>query len=220
MRILIVEDDPRLGTALKEELSRSGFMVDWALDGNSAEFKGSTEDYDLVILDLGLPDLPGLEVLKSWRQSGNPVPVLILTARDAWHERVDGLKAGADDYLGKPFHSEELLARVSAILKRSHGRAPGCLNVAGIALDEDRCCASIDGGPCLPLSGSELRMLRAFLLHPGQFLSKTHLCRHVYGPDQDPDSNTIEVYISKLRNKIGRERIQSRRGQGYVLIVE
>lgn len=220
MRILLVEDDPRLGATLEAELSRSGFTIDWAQDGGAAEFKGATEDYDLVVLDLGLPGLSGLEVLKSWRQAGNPLPVLILTARDAWHERVDGFKAGADDYLGKPFHSEELLARVSAILKRSHGCPPGCLEVAGIALDEVRCCASIDGGPCLPLSGTEFRMLRAFLLHPGQLLSKSHLCRHVYGPDQDPDSNTIEVYISKLRNKIGRERIQSRRGQGYVLVVE
>lgn len=218
MRILLVEDDPDLGHTLKQDLGHEGFLVDLVDEGKTAEFQGATELYDLVILDLGLPDLPGLEVLSRWRSAGIKVPVLILTARSAWQERVDGFKAGADDYLGKPFHREELIARIRAILKRSHGHSPGQLNLMGLALDEDTQTVTIDGAPPLRLSGMEFRMLRAFMLHPGQVLSKTHLSEHVFSTDNEPDSNIIEVYVTKLRQKIGHERIETRRGQGYTLV--
>ena len=218
MRILLVEDDPELGRSLREDLCQEGFMVDLVDEGKTAEFQGATEIYDLVILDLGLPDLSGLEILTQWRTAGIKVPVLILTARSAWHERVDGFKAGADDYLGKPFHREELIARINAILKRAHGHSPGQLNLMGLSLDEDSQSVTIQGASPLQLSGTEFRMLRAFMLHPGKVLSKTHLSEHVFSADNEPDSNIIEVYITKLRQKIGHERIQTRRGQGYTLV--
>ncbi|MEN9681869.1 MAG: hypothetical protein RLZZ627_1762 [Pseudomonadota bacterium] len=218
MRILVVEDDPQLGANLVEDLSCRGFSVDLATEGVDGEFKGATEIYDLIVLDLGLPGLPGLEILARWRSSGITTPIIILTARAAWHERVDGFKAGADDYLGKPFHSEELFARINAILKRTHGHSPGPLCIQGIELDEDTQRIRIDGGGWIELSGTEFRMMRAFMLHPGQILSKTHLSEHLFRSDSEPDSNIIEVYITKLRQKIGHERIQTRRGQGYVLV--
>lgn len=218
MRLLVVEDDPQLGLGLVEDLSNRGFSVDLATDGHEAEFKGSTEIYDLIVLDLGLPGIPGLEILARWRASGVSVPIIILTARAAWHERVDGFKAGADDYLGKPFHSEELFARINAILKRAHGHSPGPLLIEGIELDEGMQRIRVANGDWIELSGTEFRMMRAFMLHPGQVLSKTHLSEHLFRSDSEPDSNIIEVYITKLRQKIGHERIQTRRGQGYVLI--
>jgi DNA-binding response OmpR family regulator len=217
MRILIVEDDETLGRSLAEDVRKAGFSVDLATEGRDAEYRGSTENYDLIVLDLGLPGLSGLEILERWRTLGNQVPVIILTARSAWHERVDGFKAGADDYLGKPFHREELLARIQAIIKRVHGRSPGCLKVQDLELDEDRQEISIEGGAAIELSGTEFRMIRAFMLHPGQVLSKTHLSEHLFNADAEPDSNIIEVYITRLRQKIGHTRIQTRRGQGYVL---
>lgn len=218
MRILVVEDDPQLGANLVEDLSSRGFSVDLASEGHDAEFRGSTELYDLIVLDLGLPGLPGLEILARWRASGISIPIIILTARAAWHERVDGFKAGADDYLGKPFHNEELFARINAILKRSHGHSPGPLQIEGIELDEDTQRIRIDRGTWIELSGTEFRMMRAFMLHPGQILSKTHLSEHLFRTDSEPDSNIIEVYITKLRQKIGHDRIQTRRGQGYLLV--
>jgi len=217
MRLMLVEDDLALGQSLQADLENAGFTVDWVRDGKTAEFQGATEPYDLVVLDLGLPVMNGLEVLRRWRQAGNKVPVLILTARDAWHERVDGFKAGADDYLGKQFHTEELLARVLAIIKRSHGLPPTVMKVAGLDLDEERQTVAIEGSQALPLSSMEFRILRALMLHPGKVVSKAHLVEHIYGVDDDPDSNVVEVYIAKLRNKIGSRRIGTRRGQGYVL---
>jgi two-component system OmpR family response regulator len=217
MRLMLVEDDLALGQSLKTDLEYAAFTVDWVRDGKTAEFQGATEPYDMVVLDLGLPVMNGLEVLRHWRQAGNKVPVLILTARDAWHERVDGFKAGADDYLGKPFHAEELLARVQAIIKRSHGLPPTVMKVAGLDLDEERQTVVIEGGQPLQLSAMEFRILQALMLHPGKVVSKGHLIEHIYGINGDPDSNVVEVYIAKLRGKIGSRRISTRRGQGYVL---
>jgi two-component system OmpR family response regulator len=217
MRLLLVEDDPDLGPSLQAELKQAGFVVDLVQDGAEAEFQGSIEPYDLIVLDLGLPTLPGLAVLKSWRASGNKVPVLVLTARDTWHERVEGLEAGADDYLGKPFHSKELLARIRAVVKRSHGHAPGHLRVGDLLLDEATQTVSIGADTFISLSATEFRMLRTFMLHPGQLLSKGHLAEHVYDAEHDVDTNLIEVYINKLRRKLGQERIVTRRGQGYLL---
>ncbi len=219
MRLLLVEDDPDLGLSLQTELREEGYVVDWVQDGGEAEFQGSIEPYDLIVLDLGLPTMSGLAVLKSWRANSNKVPVLILTARDTWHERVEGLEAGADDYLGKPFHSEELLARIRSILKRSHGHAPGRLRVGDLLLDESTQTVTLGTDTFISLSATEFRMLRTFMLHPGQLLSKSHLAEHVYDAEHDVDTNLIEVYINKLRRKLGQERIVTRRGQGYLLAV-
>jgi DNA-binding response OmpR family regulator len=184
------------------------------------EFLGEHEPYDIVILDLGLPQRPGLEVLKHWRHAGNRVPVIVLTARDAWHERVDGFKAGADDYLGKPFHEEELLARILALVRRSHDTIGRSLRAGGLLLDEERQQVKLPEGEILDLTGTEFRLLRYFMLHPDRILSKTRLTEHVYEQDFDKDSNLIEVYVRRLRDKLGRQRIQTRRGQGYVFVGE
>ena len=216
MRLLLVEDDPALSQRLKNGLEAAGYAVDTAANGVDGEFLGSDLSYDAVILDLGLPDRPGLEVLRHWREADNPVPVLILTARDAWHERVDGFKAGADDYLGKPFHVEELLARLQAVIRRSKAQPTGPLNVAGLELDETTQTVVAADGQHIALTNIEFRLLRYFMLHPGQLLSKARLMERVYDFDSDKDSNVLEVYITRLRQKLGRQRIRTRRGQGYV----
>ena len=159
----------------------------------------------------------GLDVLRQWRAAANPVPVVVLTARDSWHERVDGLKAGADDYVGKPFHVEELLARLQAVIRRSEGRPDPQLRVGDLLLDEDHQLVRIGERPPVELTGTEFRLLRYMMSHAGRVLSKTRLTEHVYDQDFDRDSNLIEVYVKRLREKIGRERIETRRGQGYVL---
>lgn len=216
MRLLLVEDDPELGPQLKAALQQAGYAVDLATDGLDAEALGDIEPYDLAVLDLGLPRRPGLQVLANWRGRGNRLPVVVLTARGSWQEKVEGFKAGADDYIGKPFQTEELLARIGAVLKRSQGAAVGALSFDGLTLDEDKQLVRLpDGAECV-LTGTEFRLLRYFMLHPGQVLSKTRLTEHVYEYDADRDSNVIEVYINRLRQKIGLERIQTRRGQGYV----
>lgn len=220
MRLLLVEDEPRLAARLRTELSALGYAVDVAADGIDAEFQGLQVDYDLVVLDLGLPGRPGLDVLANWRAQGLRTPVLVLTARDGWQERVAGLKAGADDYLGKPFHVEELAARLQAVLRRAHGEAAPRLALGKVVLDEDRRECSIDGGAPLALTGTEFRLLRCFMLNPGKVLSKTFLTEHVYDQDSDRDSNVIEVYVRRLREKIGESRIATRRGQGYVYCVD
>lgn len=218
MRLLLVEDDVPQSQRLRAELERAGFAVDTVADGIEAEFMGNSEPYDAIILDLGLPGRPGLEVLRHWRAADNSVPVLILTARDAWHEKVDGFKAGADDYLAKPFHSAELIARLHALLRRSNARPHGQLRVAGIELDEEtqkvRILATDE---ILDLTGTEFRLLRYFMLHPDRILSKSRLAEHVYDFDTDRDSNVLEVYINRLRRKLGPHLIATRRGQGYVL---
>jgi two-component system OmpR family response regulator len=218
MRLLLVEDDAELGPQLKTALQQAGYAVDLATDGLDAEALGDIEPYDLAVLDLGLPKRPGLEVLANWRRRGNRLPVVVLTARGSWQEKVEGFKAGADDYIGKPFQIEELLARIGAVLKRSQGASVGALSLDGLTLDEDKQLVRLPDGTECALTGTEFRLLRYFMLHPGQVLSKTRLTEHVYEYDADRDSNVIEVYINRLRQKIGLERIQTRRGQGYVFM--
>lgn len=218
MRLLLAEDDPTLGPRLKADLVHAGFAVDLANNGLDAEHLGQNEAYDLVILDLGLPQKSGLEILTTWRARNNNVPVIILTARDAWHERVSGFKAGADDYLGKPFHGEELLARIHAIIKRhyANGSTSEILDHGGICLDEARQTATLRSGTVFELTGTEFRLLRYLMLHPNQILSKTRITDHVYEYETDRDSNVIEVYVKRLRNKLGDDTIETRRGQGYI----
>lgn len=216
MRILLVEDDIDLSTPLKQQLVKAGFAVDVADNGIDGEFMGSENPYDAVVLDLGLPRRPGLDVLKNWRNAGVKVPVIILTARDAWHERVDGFKAGADDYLGKPFHTEELLARITALIRRAHQQAGGILENSGLVLDEQRQTVTTLQGDTIALTGTEFRLLRLFMLHAGKILTKSRITEHVYDFDSDKDSNVIEVYVKRLRQKLGKDYIQTRRGQGYM----
>lgn len=220
MRLLLVEDDASQSGRLRIELEQAGFAVDVVADGVEAEFMGASEPYDVVVLDLGLPGRPGLEILSRWRAADNPVPVLILTARDAWHEKVDGFKAGADDYLGKPFHAAELIARLLALLRRSNARPCGPLRAAGLELNEDTQTVVTPSGETFDLTGTEFRLLRYLMLHPGRLLSKTRLAEHVYDFDTERDSNVLEVYINRLRRKLGRELIATRRGQGYVFGIE
>lgn len=216
MRVLLVEDDIALADPLREQLAGIGYAVDWSGNGVEGEFLGREADYDAIILDLGLPGRPGLAVLADWRAAGVAAPVLILTARDAWHERVDGLKAGADDYLGKPFRFEELAARLQALIRRAAGRTGPSLRVGGLTLDEDHQLVMIADGRALDLTATEFRLLRYFMSNPGKVLSKARLIDHVYDQCFDRDSNLIEVYVRRLREKLGAERIQTQRGQGYV----
>jgi DNA-binding response OmpR family regulator len=216
VRILLVEDDTDLSGSLQARLREQGFAVDVADNGIDGEHLGREESYDAVILDLGLPGRPGLEVLANWRAAGIGVPVIILTARDAWHEKVDGFKAGADDYLAKPFHVEELLARLQAVVRRSVTQSTGMLTVCGLTLDEERRYCTRDDGTAIELTGTEFRLLRYFMLHPGKVLSKSRLAEHIYEFDDERDSNVIEVYVTRLRGKIGKGLITTRRGQGYV----
>jgi DNA-binding response OmpR family regulator len=215
MRLLLVEDNVALADELLADLIRQGYAVDWLADGRDALVQGATEPYDLVVLDLGLPGMPGLDVLRQWRVDGLATPVLILTARGSWAERIDGLKAGADDYLGKPFHPEELALRIQALLRRAHGLANQReLKAAGLVLDEGRQCVR-RGSEEVVLTSAEFRLLRYFMLHPGRILSKTQLNDHLYDGESERESNVIEVHVNHLRRKLGREVIETRRGQGY-----
>jgi DNA-binding response OmpR family regulator len=216
MRLLLVEDDTPLRERLRVVLRQAGFAVDTAGDGHEAEFLGREVPYDVVVLDLGLPGKGGLDVLRAWRDAGQRVPVLVLTARDAWYERVDGFKAGADDYLGKPFHVEELVVRLNALLRRTRAASAEAVAGFGLRLDDDRQVAIKQDGEVVPLTGTEYRLLRYFMLNAGKLLSKARLTEHVYELDADKDSNVIEVYINRLRQKLGRDVVQTRRGQGYV----
>lgn len=216
----MVEDDPRLGPMLKKDLGRCGFAVDLYDNGDDAEIIGGIEPYDAVVLDLGLPKKNGLEVLQNWRKKGNLVPVIILTARDAWHEKVDGFKAGADDYLAKPFHVEELVARINAVVKRSNKVTTASIQMGAVKLDEERQVVTSVEGNEIQLTGTEFRLLRYFMLHPGRILSKSILTEHVYEYDADKDSNVIEVYVKRLRQKLGKDVIETRRGQGYIFSIK
>lgn len=218
MRLLLVEDDLQLVERLHDDLSQQGFVVDKTDNGVDAEHLGDEEAYDLVILDLGLPQRSGLEVLANWRNKGNTVPVIVLTARDSWQERVDGLKAGADDYMGKPFHTEELIARIHNLIRRAAGQAGNHIESGGIRLDEERQVVLDKQGEEIVLTGTEFRLLRYFMLNPDRPLSKTRLIEHVYEQDFDRDSNLIEVYVRRLRDKIGKDRIRTQRGQGYLFM--
>jgi DNA-binding response OmpR family regulator len=216
MRLLLVEDDERVAVPLARVLSQAGYAVDRVADGVEAEYLGREEPYDVIVLDLGLPSRSGLEVLRNWRARGVATPVIVLTARGAWHERVEGFQAGADDYVPKPFHDEELLARIAAVLRRALGGEPSALCVGGLALDEEHQQAVLPDGRRVALTGTEFRLLRYFMLHPDRPLSKSRLAEHVYAYDDDRDSNVIEVYVNRLRRKLGRDRIVTRRGQGYL----
>jgi two-component system OmpR family response regulator len=216
MRLLLIEDDHDLVRILKKDLEKAGYAVDVAHDGIEGEYLGNEGIYALAVLDLGLPQRNGLTVLKNWRSKQNPIPVLVLTARDAWYEKVDGFKAGADDYLSKPFHSEELLARINALIHRANQQPGGHLQVGGLMLDEDRQMVVTETGIAHELTGIEFKLLRYFLLHPGQIISKSTLTEHIYDFDSDKDSNVIEVYVNHLRRKLGKQRFETRRGQGYV----
>lgn len=216
MRLLLVEDDRQLIETLKKDLELAGFAVDVAENGIDAEFLGNESIYDIAILDLGLPQRNGIEVLTNWRRDKNPLPVIVLTARDAWHERVDGFNAGADDYLGKPFHVEELLARITALLHRSVQQPGGSLNVAGLCLNEEKQSVTTEDMQEHNLTGIEFRLLRYFLLNLDHVLSKSKITDHIYDNDAEKDSNVIEVYVRHLRKILGKNRIETRRGQGYI----
>lgn len=217
MKLLLVEDDSSLVAYLRPRLKSSGYAVEWMDNGPDAEFIALEENFDAIILDLGLPQKSGLEVLKSWRTQKLETPVLILTARDSWQERVDGLRTGADDYLGKPFQFEELSARLEALLRRRFGHADNRLECRGIVLDQDRQTVSTAKLEPARLTAIEFRLLRYLMLHPDKIISKTELSEHVYEEEQLKDSNVIEVYINRLRAILGKASITTFRGQGYRL---
>ncbi|MEX2352623.1 MAG: response regulator transcription factor [Gammaproteobacteria bacterium] len=216
MRLLLIEDDQELSDQLRSSLTRNGFVTDISPDGLDGEFLGDTESYDAVILDLGLPKRPGLKVLSNWRERGNDVPVLILTARGAWHEKVEGFRAGADDYLAKPFHPEELIARLQALIRRRYGRSSARIQAGGITLDPDRQCVILGTGEQIDLTATEFRLLEYLMLNAGQVISKSRLLEQTHGINTEADENLIEVYVNRLRGKLGNARIETRRGQGYV----
>jgi two-component system OmpR family response regulator len=214
MRLLLVEDDPTLRGALASGLADAGYAVDEAADGVQAQHLGHTEPYDAVVLDLGLPGLDGLTVLQRWRGAGRAMPVLILTARDRWTDKVAGIDAGADDYLAKPFHLEELLARLRALIRRAQGLASPVLGSGAVALDTRSGRVTVDGH-LVTLTSHEYRLL-AYLMHrPGQVVSRGELTEHLYAQDFDRDSNTIEVFVARLRRKLPEGTIETVRGLGY-----
>lgn len=216
MRILIVEDEQTLAIQLAEILNKEGYAVDQAHNGIDGHFLGDTEPYDAVILDLGLPQLDGLSVLKQWRSAGHTFPVLILTARDSWHEKVAGMDAGADDYLAKPFHVEELLARLRALIRRASGFASSELSCGPLVLDTRAQRISLDG-ITLNLTAHEYKVLAYLMHHQDKVVSRTELTEHIYAQDFDRDSNTIEVFIGRLRKKLPAGLIATVRGLGYRL---
>ncbi len=219
MKLLLLEDDDLLAESLVECLRDNGYRVDLATSLSVARSLMATEHYELAILDLGLPDGSGLDLLKQWRRDGHALSVLILTARDTWEDKVVGLEGGADDYLTKPFHEAELIARVMALLRRKSGRLSRELTLNGVSLDEANQCVRVDGGPWHSLTGTEFVLLRYFMHHPGRVLSKDHLLNQLYALDQDAAApNLIEVYIARLRRYLGKSIIQTRRGQGYVFV--
>jgi len=217
LKLLLVEDNLNLVNNLKPALKQAGYAVDHADNGIDGQFLGEEMSFDAIILDLGLPGRPGLEILANWRNQGLTTPVLILTARDAWHERVDGLKAGADDYLGKPFHTEELLARLEALIRRKFGHADNQVEHCGIVLNVRRQTVTNEKGDLLELTGIEYKLLHYLMMNADKVISKTELSEHIYEEEQLKDSNTIEVFINRLRQYLGKEFIVTRRGQGYQL---
>jgi DNA-binding response OmpR family regulator len=216
MRVLVVEDDARIARRLTSVLQEAGYAVDRVGNGEEAWFRGDTEDYDAIILDLGLPRMDGLTVLKKWREAGRDVPVLILTARGAWAERVAGIDAGADDYLPKPFVMEELLARLRALLRRAAGRASPSLAIGRVVLDTRQMRITVDGDP-IALSPLEYRCLSYLMHHAGRVIPPTELMEHLYAHDHDREPNAVEVLIGRLRKKLGIDLIETRRGFGYVI---
>lgn len=218
MRILLVEDDPALGPDLKKELAGLGYAVDLTDNGVDAEALGFEDIYDLAVLDLGLPQRSGIDVLKNWRKRSNNIPTLILTARSSWQEKIDGFDAGADDYLAKPFHTGELVARMTALLRRAKQQPTKQLEAAGLFLNEKTQAVSVDDQLEIELTGMEYKLLRYFMHNPGRLLSKLQIVEHIYDDGTENDSNVVEAYIKMLRKKIGKERIQTKRGQGYIFV--
>lgn len=214
MRILVVEDNREVARQVKSALEQELFVVDVAFDGEEGWYLGDTEAYDAVILDLGLPKLDGLSLLQKWRQSGNHVPVLILTSRDTWREKVAGLRAGADDYLAKPFQFEEMMARVEALVRRASGHASPQLKCGPVMVDSVAARVSLNGVP-VTMTALEYRALQYLVQKQGSVVSKSELSEHIYGQDLERDSNVIEVLINRLRSKLGADLINTRRGLGY-----
>ena len=216
MRLLLAEDEPAIAEHLRRSLTVAGYVVDHAADGEEAHFLGDTESYDAVVLDLGLPARDGLSVLRAWRAGGHRMPVLILTARDSWREKVDGIDAGADDYLAKPFATEELLARLRALLRRAGGHADPVLRHGALELDTRSGRVTL-AGTAVTLTAMEYRILTYLMHRPDRVVSQGDLVEHVYAQDFDRDSNTIEVMVGRLRRKLGRDAIVTVRGLGYRL---
>ena len=216
MRVLLIEDEPDLARQLSTALDEAGYAVDVAHDGEEGHFLGDTEPYDAVVLDLGLPKLDGLTVLERWRQAGRGMPVLILTARDRWNEKVAGIDAGADDYVTKPFHIEEVLARLRALVRRAAGHASHELVCGDLRVDTRASRVTVDGNP-IKLTALEYRLLAYLMHHQDRVVSRTELVEHLYDQNFDRDSNTIEVFVGRLRKKLGVDLIKTVRGLGYRL---
>jgi two-component system, OmpR family, response regulator len=214
MRILVIEDDRDLNKQLSQALRDAGYIVDYAFNGEEGHFLGDTEPYDAVVLDIGLPRLDGLSVLEQWRRNGRTMPVLLLTARDRWSDKVQGIDAGADDYVAKPFHIEEVLARVRALVRRAAGHASNMLVCGPVQLDLKASRVTVDGTP-VKLTAHEYKVLEYLMHHPGKVISRTELTEHLYDQDFDRDSNTIEVFVGRLRKKLGVDMIETVRGMGY-----
>ncbi|MEJ0012352.1 MAG: response regulator transcription factor [Bauldia sp.] len=218
MRILVVEDDADLNRQLSDALKEAGYVVDSAKDGEEGHFLGDTEPYDAVVLDIGLPVLDGISVLEKWRRDGRTMPVLILTARDRWSDKVQGIDAGADDYVAKPFHIEEVLARVRALVRRAAGHATNEIEIGPVRLDAKAGKVTVDGNP-VKLTSHEYRVLEYLMHHRDRVVSRTELIEHLYDQDFDRDSNTIEVFVGRLRKKLAADIIETVRGLGYRLVV-
>lgn len=216
MRCLVVEDDPDIGTDLQRSLEAAGFSVDLVVDGETAWFQGDVEDYDAAVLDLGLPRLDGLTVLRRWRSAGRRFPVIVLSARGDWTEKVEGIEAGADDYLSKPFQMGELVARLRALVRRGAGRLSNVIVIGSLRLDTTRMSAVFDGAPA-KLSPLEFRLLDFLAHQPGRAVSASELAEHLYGTHEGGDANAIEAIVARLRRKFGPELITTRRGFGYLL---
>jgi two-component system, OmpR family, response regulator len=216
LRVLIVEDEPTLGTQLKNTLESNGYAVDLATDGEDGHYLGSTESYDAIILDLGLPEIDGLTVLDRWRKEGKTMPVLVLTARDSWSDKVAGLDGGADDYMAKPFQTQELIARLRALIRRASGNASSELIAGDVRLDTRSGRVTLDGEP-VKMTAQEYKLLSYLLHHKGKVVSRSELIEHIYDQDFDRDSNTIEVFVTRIRKKLGPDVITTIRGLGYSL---
>ncbi len=216
MRVLLVEDEARIVAEVCECLQRAGYVVETAADGEDGWFRGETEEFDAIVLDLGLPKLDGLSVARRLRRAGVATPILMLTARGSWMERVEGIDAGADDYLPKPFHAEELLARVGAILRRSARHPSHVLEAGPIRVDTRRMAVTLEGAT-VELSPLEYRLLRYLVHNKGRMVSQVELEEHIYASEQEPDSNAVEALIKRIRRKIGPDAIQTRRGYGYIV---
>jgi two-component system OmpR family response regulator len=214
MRLLVVEDDQNLNRQLCDALTDAGYVVDKAFDGEEGHFLGDTEPYDAVVLDIGLPQMDGISVLERWRRDGRVMPVLMLTARDRWSDKVSGIDAGADDYVTKPFHTEEVLARLRALIRRASGHASSEIICGPLTLDTRGSKAFVEGA-ALKLTSHEYRLLAYLVHHKGKVISRTELVEHLYDQDFDRDSNTIEVFIGRLRRKMGVDLIETVRGMGY-----